>query len=171
MTRNSKLTFNQTRNYSTATTKHWSKGLITPLSLVNKQGKLKLLNPAPIFVMDLETIDINGKQIVVAISSCGVNNGKLESKLFIIDSVLLNNDLDLAVKGLWDQYFKFLESLEIDQSKLTIFAHNLGDFDGYFLYKGLINHYDPENISSIIDESNSFISIKLLSGIKTGLNV
>ncbi len=51
-----KLTFNQTRNYSTVTFKHWSKGLISPISLVNKVGKIKLLNPAPIFTMDIETI-------------------------------------------------------------------------------------------------------------------
>ena len=69
------------RSYSTKA-KHWSKGLITPLSLVNKIGKLKLVNPAPIFVMDIETINFNNIQVPIAISSCGVNNGKLESKLF-----------------------------------------------------------------------------------------
>jgi hypothetical protein len=161
----------QTRSYSTSTAKHWSKGLITPLSLVNKNGRLKLLSPAPIFVMDIETIKYNNVQTPIAISSCGVNNSKQESKLFLIDHVLLNSNVDLAVKQLWNKYFNYLESLNIDQSinKLSIFAHNLGDFDGYFLYKGLMNHYNPEHLSSIIDESNSFISIKLLSGNKTGL--
>jgi hypothetical protein len=36
---------NSTRSYSTSTAKHWSKGLISPLSLVNKNGRLKLLSP------------------------------------------------------------------------------------------------------------------------------
>jgi hypothetical protein len=121
--------------------------------------------------MDIETIKYNNIQTPIAISSCGVNNSKQESKLFLIDHVLLNSNVDLAVKQLWNKYFNYLESLNIDQSinKLTIFAHNLGDFDGYFLYKGLMNHYNPEHLSSIIDESNSFISVKLLSGNKTGL--
>lgn len=45
--------------------------------------------------------------------------------------------------------------------KITVFAHNLGEFDGYFLFKGLLNQYNPENVTSIIDHSNSFISITL----------
>ena len=159
------------RTYSTKA-KHWSKGLITPISLMNKFGKLKLVNPVPIFTMDLETININNVQVPIAISSCGVNKGKLESKLFLIDHLILNNDVDLAVKTLWNKYFNSLENLELNNevNKLTIFAHNLGDFDGYFLYKALMNQYKPENVTSIIDESNSFISIKLLSGNNTGLS-
>ena len=38
--------------------------------------------------------------------------------------------------------------------------HNLGEFDGYFLYKGLLNHYNPDQVNSIIDEANTFISIQ-----------
>ena len=82
---------NQIRNYSTKALraglqpphKHWSKGLITPISLVNKKGQLKLENPVPIFAMDLETIKLNNVQTPIAISSCGVNKGKIESKLLI----------------------------------------------------------------------------------------
>ena len=122
--------------------------------------------------MDIETINFNNNQTPIAISSCGMNDTNLESKLFLIDHILLQNDYDSAVKGLWNQYFNYLEGLKLsnDISKLTIFAHNLGDFDGYFLYKGLMNHYNPEHVTSIIDETNSFISIKLLSAIKTGLS-
>jgi hypothetical protein len=120
--------------------------------------------------MDIETININNTQIPIAISSYGMNNDKVESNLFLIDHVLLKNNCELALKQLWNQYFTYLENLEDITDKITIFAHNLGDFDGYFLYKGLMNHYNPEHITSIIDDSNSFISIKLLSGIKTGLS-
>jgi hypothetical protein len=74
----------------------------------------------------------------------------------------------LANKQLWGKYFNYLENVvntEItsacgQEDKLTIFAHNLGGFDGYFLYKGLLNHYNPDYISSLIDDTNSFISIK-----------
>jgi len=162
------------RSYSTLSTRKWYKGLINPISLYNKKGILKQQSIKPIFTMDLETVYLDSvkSEVVIAISSCGVNNSKLESKLFVIDHLLLKSDKVLAVKNLWKQYFNYLENLELNQSidKLTIFAHNLGDFDGYFLYKGLMNHYNPEHISSIIDEYSSFISIKLLSGINTGLS-
>lgn len=35
----------------------------------------------------------------------------------------------------------------------------MGNFDGYFLYKGLLLNYNPTQITSIVDESNTFISI------------
>src|SRR5882757_1728928 len=153
----------QTRSYSTRSaggnSKHWSKGLITPLSLFNRNGKLKLESPVPIFTMDLETIKYNNVQVPIAISCTSAN----ESKLFIIDHGLLKTSIDLALKQLWSGYFNYLEQLSstLNLDKLTIFAHNLGDFDGYFLYKALMNHYKPDNITSIIDETNAFISIKV----------
>lgn len=152
---------NSNRSFSTSAVshnKHWYKALITPLSLYNKNGKLKLNSPNPIFTMDLETIKFDNVQVPIAIS-CASNNN---SNLFIIDHILLINNKELALQKLWSQYFNYLENLvnDLELDKLTIFAHNLGDFDGYFLYKALMNHYKPDNISSIIDESNSFISIK-----------
>jgi hypothetical protein len=57
---------------------------------------------------------------------------------------------------LWNQYFNYLKSVLDNnitiENKLVIFAHNLGNFDGYFLYKGLMSCFNPENISSIIDD-------------------
>ncbi len=149
---------NNYREYSTTNfKKHWSKGLISPISLFNKAGKIKNDSPTPFLTMDIETIKFNDIQVPIAISTCHAK----ESKVFVIDHILLNKNIDLALKQLWKQYFKYLEKVykKLEQDKLTIFAHNLGDFDGYFLYKGLMNHYKPDNITSIIDESNSFISI------------
>lgn len=37
----------------------------------------------------------------------------------------------------------------------------MGNFDGYFLYKGLINYFNPSDVEAIIDESKSFITISL----------
>jgi len=42
--------------------------------------------------MDIETIEYNNIQTPIAISSCGVNNSKVESKLFIIDHLLLQQN-------------------------------------------------------------------------------
>lgn len=154
------------RLFSTSTitkASHWSKGLITPLSLYKNNGKLKLENPKPFFTMDLETINFNNIQVPIAISSSSAN----ESKLFLIDHVLLQSNSELAVKQLWSKYFTYLEKLDVNLigQGLTIFAHNLGKFDGYFLYKALMNHYNPDIITSIIDDSNTFISIKLNTSI------
>jgi hypothetical protein len=106
--------------------------------------------------MDIETMNINGIQLPVAISTCnGVRNNN--SKLFIIDHKLLQTSPDLAIKNLWKEYFDYL----IKSGNTLIFAHNLGSFDGYFLYKGLLNHFDPIIVEALIDDSKSFISISL----------
>jgi hypothetical protein len=106
--------------------------------------------------IDIETMDINGMQLPVVISSCrGIM--KKDSKIFIIDHILLKTNSELAVKNLWKQYFDYLIKSGIN----LIFAHNLGNFDGYFLYKGLLNHFDPIIVESLIDDSKSFISISL----------
>jgi hypothetical protein len=147
------------RQYSTSSNnKDWNIGEIKPLSLFKKNGDLKLESPKPIFTMDLETINFNDTQIPVAISSCGQGT----HKIFVIDHILLQNDVDKALDSLWSQYFKYLETLipsHLPYGKITIFAHNLGDFDGYFLYKALMLYYNPKNISSIMDDTNTFISI------------
>ena len=149
----------QKRSYSTVASPKWSKGLITPLSLFNQKGKLILENPKTIFTMDIETIKHNGFQTPIAISSCGPTG----SNLFLIDHKLFLINSDQAVNQLWSQYFNYLinEIIHLNLDKVTIFAHNLGDFDGYFSYKGLLNNYNPENVTSIIDHGNSFISITL----------
>ena len=151
------------RTYSTYSSK-WYKGLINPISIYNKKGILK--HPKKVFfTMDLETIYLESvkSEMVIAISSCGFYQGNLDNQIFLIDHNLLLTNPELAVKQLWSKYFKYLENViktEITiEDKLTIFAHNLGNFDGYFLYKGLMNCYQPDNISSLIDDSNTFISI------------
>src|SRR6266478_2595449 len=147
----------------------WYKGMINPISVYNKKGSLKQQFVKPFFTMDLETIHLNslGYEVVIAISSCGLHNGILENKIFLIDHKLLLINPELALKQLWLTYFNYLENIINNEltieSKLTIFAHNLGEFDGYLLYKGLMLCYNPDQLSSIIDESNSFISIQHLN--------
>jgi len=153
------------RSYSTVNTRKWFKGLINPISLYNKKGVLKQQSIKPIFTMDLETVYLENvkSEVVIAISSCGLNNSVLETKIFLIDPNLLLSDYELATKDLWNQYFTYLKNVLDNnltiEDKLVIFAHNLGNFDGYFLYKALMNNYNPENVSSLIDDSNTFISI------------
>jgi hypothetical protein len=92
--------------------------------------------------MDIETItlkDLDSLQVPVVISSYipneeGINEG---NKLFIIDykslEVAINNkdykNIDVLVTNLWKEYLDYLAT----QPVKTIFAHNLGSFDGVFL--------------------------------------
>jgi hypothetical protein len=95
--------------------------------------------------MDLETVYLEQAkgELTIAITSCGYYKGELDEKIFLIDNHLLMKDHELALKELWSKYFNYLETVINNENtikdKLTIFAHNLGEFDGYFLYKGLLN--------------------------------
>jgi hypothetical protein len=163
-----KIGYQNIRSFTTSPVinKYWYKGLIKPISLFNKKGILKQEHFKPFFTMDLETIEFNKLQIPIAISSCGFYNNNLDNQIFLIDHILLQTDPDLALQDLWKKYFNYLKKV-IDnepsiEGKLTIFAHNLGNFDGYFLYKGLMLCYNPDHVTCIMDESNSFISIQHL---------
>lgn len=68
--------FNQKRSFSCYATpavnktnklKTWYKGLINPISILNKKGILKQQFAKPFFTIDLETITINSIETVVAI--------------------------------------------------------------------------------------------------------
>jgi len=119
--------------------------------------------------MDLETMDFNGNQKAITISSKSIMGRG--SKLFIVDTELIKTDLNLAISQMWKQYFDYLirnkdvlfrfNSKSEPSNTLTIFVHNLGSFDGYFLYKGLIIEFNPTMVNAIIDDSKRFITISL----------
>jgi hypothetical protein len=48
--------------------------------------------------------------------------------------------------------------------KCIIYSHNLGSFDGYFIYKGLLElpEKNINKVNLIIDELHRFISIDLI---------
>jgi hypothetical protein len=97
---------------SSAVINKWFKGLIKPISLYSKTGKLKQNFRKVFFTMDIETINFNNRQVPIAISSCGFFNFKLDSQIFLIDNILLQKDPDLAEKQLWNKYFKYLEEVK-----------------------------------------------------------
>lgn len=103
--------------------------------------------------MDVETINFNGNQYPITIST--YNGFKNESKLFVINDDLLMKNSELAINNLFKEYFNYIQ---INNHPTTIFVHNLGSFDGYFIYKALLN-YDYINTNSIIDQHNKFIQI------------
>lgn len=114
--------------------------------------------------MDIETINLNDKQVPIAISYCYdsiINTDDkpkpVGSDIFLINKELFNSDVDKAVIDLFKRYFDTIEKLEPH----TIFVHNLGTFDGYFILKYLSYIYEGDRVSSIIDDSNKFIQISL----------
>lgn len=124
-----------------------AKSCISPIKLSNRD----LVNSS-FATIDLETIMVKGVQECILIS---FYNDTIGSKIFLIDPLLMKSDINLAKFNLWKDLFGFLDKFE----NLTIFAHNLGSFDGYFIFKQLSVYAKPEEVSTIIDKQNKFIYI------------
>lgn len=93
--------------------------------------------------MDIETIELNGNQHPICISSCSDK----ECKIFVIDHKLMKIDYNLAINNLFKEYFEYI----INKGFLKIFIHNLGSFDGYFIYRYLLNYSNNKsNIYSLL---------------------
>lgn len=107
-------------------------------------------------------MEIAGVQVPVLITYV---NG-FTKRSFMIDPILLKSNKDLAISKMWKEYFDFITSFGINSNRGivdTIFFHNLGGFDGFFVYKALLNYINPDQVSTIIDDANKFITITLKS--------
>lgn len=112
----------------------------------------------PLSAMDIETIDYNGNQIPISITVSYLDIGnQIITKMLLIDFNLLLVDKDLAINKLWFDYIHYITNNDL---KYT-FAHNLGKFDGYFIYKGLSEQMEPHFINTLIDHQNKFITIQM----------
>ncbi len=112
--------------------------------------------------IDIETVSIDNIQYPVAISFYyTVSRDKPIYKLFIIDYKLFKNDRDEAIRLLWSEFFKFISINTFYKTCKTIFAHNLGSFDGFFLYKALMNHYTEDRVNILVDDQNKFVCLQL----------
>lgn len=110
--------------------------------------------------LDIETMDIGGVQIPICISDIRVTRVTGETitqKLFLVDKDLLVLDPNKAAKDLFTELYNYL----LTKTSHTIYVHNLGAFDGYFIFKYFSQILKSNEVSSIIDESNKFIQIKL----------
>jgi hypothetical protein len=119
----------------------------------------KILIRGEIATLDLETIEFNGNQLPISISFSYISDCEIITIFELIDYKLLLKSSDEAVKLLWLTFISKLN--EMNFGKITIFTHNLGSFDGYFIFKGLLNlpDVDIDGVNSIIDNRNKFISI------------
>ena len=105
--------------------------------------------------MDIETVEHKGIQQPVIVTLAHRQSDIVISKAFTIKH---NIKLELAIEDLWVNIFNYIIN---EQSIKTIFVHNLGGFDGVFIYKYLSQIYSMNCISSVIDNDNKFISITL----------
>jgi hypothetical protein len=129
--------------------------LIKPLKLP------KIVNKTLIGTIDLETIEINNNQIPISISFSYFLNGEIITLFELIDYNLLIKDSDQAINLLWLHFMNKLNALNLH--KIVIFSHNLGSFDGYFIFKGLLElpGVNIDKVNSIIDNLHRFISITI----------
>ena len=110
--------------------------------------------------MDLETIEIDSKQVPICISLTYLNeNNIVVTKLFLIDSELLSTSKNEALYNLWNSFIIFIKKCKFKH----IFVHNLGSFYGYFIYKELSVEFKNNEVNTIIDNHNKFITIILKS--------
>lgn len=128
----------------------------------------KLLNFA---TLDIETINIGeGMQFPILVTFYSYSTKKV--KYFKVDLLALdkykNNKIELKKLeyAMWEQFCYYLAGLP--DKNLTIFTHNLGSFDGMFLFSGLSNIFYNTNIDinkfnkidSMVDSDSKFIQIK-----------
>jgi DNA polymerase type B, organellar and viral len=130
--------------------------------LIKPLKSSKKVNKTPIATIDLETIQLNNNKIPISISFSYLLNDEIITLFELIDYNLLLEDPDKAIKGLWFNFMTKLNNLNLH--KCIIYSHNLGSFDGYFIYKGLLElpEKNINKVNSIIDELHRFISIDLI---------
>lgn len=157
----------------------------TPLKRkhVNSQFKnVDLTKLLKIFTIDIETmqwcdnyksLDLENKgsakypkktqfQVPVLVSLAYLNNSKHIKICFLINRDLIKNKgIDFAINSMWNEVFDYLTKTlnELKLKKVIIFSHNLGSFDGNFIFKGWIHLFDRHSIHSVIDKEHDFIQI------------
>ena len=115
-------------------------------------------------------MDYNKTQLPVLISlSYYTNPLDSTNKIFMID-LNYNNDIHKCVDQLFKDFYVYLCDHISNDSLNTIVVHNLGSFDGLFIYKYLSKIIEPENITTLIDHHNKFITITAKVG-SSGIKV
>nr|WLF85167.1 hypothetical protein [Amanita phalloides] len=129
------------------------------LNLIKPLKEPKIVNKSLITTIDLETIEFKGNQLPISISFSYFVNSEIVTLFELIDQDLILTNADEAVKSLWLNFMNKL--IDLNLNNCVIYSHNLGSFDGYFIFKGLLElpDIDIDNVNSIIDDLHRFISI------------
>lgn len=167
------------RNYSTSSNNQWLVSnpsaeelvaLTTSLSVTKTKAKAKPITIAPI-PANLHCSDINNRASFAALDIETVKGKDGNQTSVAISLVFKDNESKNLVKKLFThveekklfkEFLDFINSEEFIKNNISIiFAHNLGNFDGLFLLRGILTYVkDITEISSLIDHHNKFILIK-----------
>lgn len=124
------------------------------------------LNLNNIVAMDIETIasKFDNTQIPIAISIAYKDLKKRHNSKFLLTDVNMLNNIEtqeVAINNLFKDLIEVLITIQNDlNSKMVIFTHNLGSFDGFFIFKYLSLILDNNQLNTIIDQHHKFISIE-----------
>jgi len=148
--------FKRSFHHSCVNNKNTNLNTIKPLKTPQSVYKISIAT------IDIETIQFNNIQIPISISFSYNINDKIFTIFKLIDYNLLLKDSDKAIKLLWLNFMDELNGLKLN--KCIIYSHNLGSFDGYFIFKGLLElpNIDISKVNSIIDDLHRFISVDIL---------
>jgi DNA polymerase type B, organellar and viral len=132
------------------------------LNLISPLKTPKVIKKITIGAIDLETVKVNNDQLPISISFSYLFEGEIKTIFELINYNQLVENPDKAVKMLWLNFMNKLNNLKLN--KCVIFSHNLGSFDGYFIFKGLLElpNIDLDKINSIIDDFHKFINIDIV---------
>ena len=133
-------------------TKASDRSYIRPL--IDEEIKLK-----PFATLDIETVlDIeSGKQVPYVITLTHGFDTKCFRDTNLTGTTIPNK---YNQNNLFNELLTYLKDYKINNI-FAAYADNLGAFDGYFIYKGLINLLgnDADKVSTLIDAHNKFIII------------
>lgn len=104
---------------------------------------------------DIESVLLDGKLYIYAM---GYVMGNEKTKTYYITDYVNNNDGILSknlIEGGKLIIRDFISYLDLLDKNLTIFAHNMGGFDGYFIMKELMGIKILKDI--LIDDQNYII--------------
>lgn len=140
------------------------KGVNRGINRSTKKGARKLITPLPpkteskqlIGAVDIETTTVEGKLIPYAIGIAYLKDGQVCEKYFYINLIDKDNSLQDRSSELLKELCVYIESNLRDY---TLYTHNLGKFDGYFLIKPFLKHFGPYDL--LVDKSYAIISITL----------
>jgi len=163
------------RNYSTSSNNQWlasnpsAEELVADLSTKTK-AKAKPITIAPI-PANLHCSDINNRVSFAALDIETVKGKDGNQQAIAISFVFKNNESKNLItklfthveeKKLFKEFLDYINSEDFIKNNISIiFVHNLGNFDGLFLLRGMLTYVkDITEISSLIDHHNKFILIK-----------
>jgi hypothetical protein len=78
-------------------------------------------------------------------------------KFFVIEHELLLIDKNKSLYNLGFNVIKYIQ----DNGLEYIFVHNLGYFDGFYIYKSISKYFEPSSVKTFCEIQNRFITIKL----------